>query len=166
MQHAHSGFGKVSKEILYPLTGNSFSNQPGPCFLVFQNSTNHTRNHVDEFKPQECANCIWALANLTFNDTELIRGIAVRAAGILHEFRNQNLSNFIWAFAKLRQQDVETTLKILQVSLERLTTFSPQDSLMCFCHALANLSRYTVLVYIKMQYLQQRLLRSTIDLCI
>jgi GTPase Era involved in 16S rRNA processing len=85
------------------------------------------RNHVNEFKPQECANSIWALANLAFNDTELIRGIAFRAVEILTEFRNQNLSNFIWAFAKLGHKDEETTVKVLELSRERLMTFSPQD---------------------------------------
>ena len=50
-----------------------------------------------------------------------------RAVEILTEFRNQNLSNFIWAFAKLGHKDEETTVKVLELSRERLMTFSPQD---------------------------------------
>lgn len=87
----------------------------------------HARSFVVDFKPQECANTLWAMAILDIHHHDLVESIASRALEILVEFRSQNISNLLWAYAKIGHRNNSATEAVLEFSMDKLHAFSAQD---------------------------------------
>jgi len=55
----------------------------------------HATASIGEFKAQELANTVWALAKLEVREEALMTAVARRALEILREFNAQNLANTV-----------------------------------------------------------------------
>ena len=55
---------------------------------------------IDEFKPQELANVLWAFASLEYLAPRMVLLATDRAARMAPHFKEQELSNVIWAMGK------------------------------------------------------------------
>ena len=87
----------------------------------------YARSFVVDFKPQECANTLWAMAILDIQHHDLVESIASRALEVLFEFRSQNVSNLLWAYAKIGHRNDSATEALLEFSMDKLHAFSAQD---------------------------------------
>ena len=55
---------------------------------------------INEFKPQELANVLWAFASLEFREPVMIEAATNLAARMAPYFKEQELSNIIWAMGR------------------------------------------------------------------
>ena len=81
---------------------------------------------VDEFKPQELANVVWAFASMEHHDPELMNVVGRRALVMVDQFKEQELSNVVWAFAKLHHYDKVLFTHLLGAVTDKLPHFLPQ----------------------------------------
>ena len=81
---------------------------------------------VDEFKPQELANVVWAFASMEHHDPELMNVVGRRALVMVDQFKEQELSNVVWAFAKLHHHEPATFSQLLRAVHAKLPQLLPQ----------------------------------------
>ena len=55
---------------------------------------------LNEFKPQELSNVLWAFASLEFHDPIMVDSATNLAAHMAPHFKEQELSNVIWAMGR------------------------------------------------------------------
>ena len=73
------------------------------------------QNHQAEFRPQEIANLLWALAKLVEREvltpeqaSEAVTALLPQVQNHQAEFRPQEIANLLWALAKLVEREVLT----------------------------------------------------------
>lgn len=81
---------------------------------------------VEEFKPQELANVVWAFASMEHYSPELMTVVGERALLMRDQFKEQELSNVVWAFAKLHHYDEALFKHMLSAVASKLPHFLPQ----------------------------------------
>merc|ERR1719447_2013769 len=86
------------------------------------------RTLLTNCKPQELANCVWALGVVQCKDETFLEAWCPVAQDMLTQYLPQNLSNTFWALARLQWRPPAGFLhQIVHVGMERVGDFSPQD---------------------------------------
>ena len=82
---------------------------------------------IDEFKPQELCNLLWAFATLRRPHAALFDAAARSASRRMETFSAQGLSQTVWAFAKLELASPTLFQAAAEAALPRLSTYDAQS---------------------------------------
>lgn len=82
---------------------------------------------IDEFKPQELCNLLWAFATLRRPHAALFDAAARSASCRMETFSAQGLSQTVWAFAKLELASPRLFQAAAEAALPRLGTYDAQS---------------------------------------
>jgi len=100
--------------------------------------TERALQQLEDFKPQNVANTLWALAKMRVEaDKRLLRALSLRATASAADFKPQEVANTLWAFATM---GVKADKRLLEALSHRATAsaadFKPQEvenTLWAFC---------------------------------
>ena len=114
-------FGLVEEVVLVE-NGSTFFDMLAEEVLSFDD--------LDEFKPQELSNLLWAYANVKVSNSQLFKKVADHIVGLdnLNEFWPQHLSNIVWAFATAGEPHPQLFKKLAGEAIKRQHEFIPQDT--------------------------------------
>lgn len=82
---------------------------------------------IDDFKPQEIANIMWAFSKASVPSPELFGAVAASAPAKLRDFKPQELSNTAWAFATADTPAPALFAAIADEAIPQLELFKPQE---------------------------------------
>eukprot|EP00984_Skeletonema_dohrnii_P001565 scaffold488_cov109-Skeletonema_dohrnii-CCMP3373.AAC.10 len=87
--------------------------------------------NLNQFKPQELSNILWAYAKIDDPSPQLFNKVADHIVGLrnLNNFIPQNMSNIVWANAKVSNSSPQLFNKVANqiVGLRNLNQFKPQE---------------------------------------
>jgi len=108
------------------------------CAKLGYDDGNHSMVHylsdqvprvVDDFKPQELANTVWAWATMRHQPSDkVLIALERRVLACVDDFDPQNLANTVWAWATMRHQPSADALAALERRmLACVDDFNPQE---------------------------------------